>query len=68
MMTAIPDLALAAGVPRVVRGVRIEHVCGDPTLPSEEDAELRRRLLTLAMDALRTDVDDPQLFELVTRG
>jgi len=51
------------GAPRVVRGVRIEHVCGDPNLPSDRDRELRYRIVSRALDALRTSVARPTVFE-----
>ena len=63
MISAIPDLPLALGVSRVVRGVRIEHVCGDPALGTEEDFRLRQRIVGRALDALSTFVDSPTIFD-----
>ena len=37
MISAIYDLALTTGANRVIRGARIEHVCGDPNLGPEKD-------------------------------
>ena len=37
MISAIYDLALTTGANRVIRGSRIEHVCGDPDLGAEKD-------------------------------
>jgi glycine/betaine/sarcosine/D-proline reductase family selenoprotein B len=59
----MPVLALGAGANRVVRGVRIEHLCGDPTLSPEEDARLMGRLVETALAALRTAVAEPTLFD-----
>jgi betaine reductase len=64
MISALPELAISVGAPRVVRGVRIEHVCGDPSLPPHEDAALRYRLVGRALEALRTPVEHPTIFEL----
>ena len=61
----MPVLALGAGANRVVRGVRIEHVCGDPALSPEEDERLMTRIVEAAMRALRTRVSGPTLFEPV---
>jgi hypothetical protein len=63
LISAMPVLALGAGANRVVRGVRIEHLCGDPTLAPEEDARLMSRLVATATQALRTKVDGPTLFD-----
>lgn len=64
MITALTGLALTTGAPRVIRGSRIEHVCGDPNLGVDEDAAYRRRLLLLALEALQVSVSEPTLFEL----
>ncbi len=65
LISALPELATSVGAPRVVRGVRIEHVCGDPSLPSHEDFALRCRLVARALDALETPVERPTVFEPV---
>ena len=63
MMSALPALALNVGALRVIRGVRIEHVCGDPSLSPEEDRELAEAIVMTALHALQTPVDGPTLFE-----
>lgn len=63
MLTALPELVASVGAPRIVRGVRIEHVCGDPSLPPDQDAALRRRLVCTALEALGTQVQAPTIFE-----
>jgi glycine reductase len=63
MMSALPALALNVGALRVVRGVRIEHVCGDPSLSPEEDRELAEAIVMTALRALQTPIDGPTLFE-----
>ena len=64
VISALPELAASVGAPRVVRGVRIEHVCGDPTLPPHQDVALRYRLVTTALKALQTRVERPTIFEV----
>lgn len=61
----MPVLAMGAGANRVVRGVRIEHICGDPALSPEADARLMTRIVDAALRALQTRVDGPTLFEPV---
>ncbi len=62
-MTALPPLAMQAGANRVVQGVKIEHVCGDPSLSPAADRALRRRLAEQALRALHTPVAQPTLLE-----
>lgn len=61
VITALPPLAVQAGANRVVQGVKIEHVCGDPSLPPDADKALRRRLVEQALRALQRDVEEPTL-------
>ncbi len=62
VISALPPLAMQAGANRVVQGVKIEHVCGDPSLSPEADRALRRRIVELGLHALSTDVQGPTLF------
>jgi betaine reductase len=63
VVSAIPIVPLGAGANRVVAGVRVEHVCGDPGLSDAADKELRRRIVTTALRALQTPVTGPTLFD-----
>ena len=63
MISAIYDLALATGANRVVRGCRIEHVCGNPELGPEKDHAYGLRIIRTALQALRTPVPGPTLFD-----
>jgi len=62
MVSALPPIALQAGGNRVVKGVKIEHVCGNPSLGSAGDAALRRRIVERCLEALATPVSSPTLF------
>ncbi len=64
MLTAIPLIPLAVGANRVVKGVRVEHVCGNPLLSPEDDKKLQVAIVELALKSLQTQVDKPTLFEL----
>ena len=59
----MPAIPLSVGASRVVRGVRVPHVCGDPALSGEKDHELRVRIVDTALRALTTEVSGPTLFE-----
>jgi hypothetical protein len=61
VISALPPLAMQAGANRVVQGVKIEHVCGDPVLPPDADRALRRRLVERALRGLLRDVAGPTL-------
>jgi len=63
MISAIYDLALTTGAVRVIRGSRIEHVCGDPNLGPEKDYAYGMRIVRTALDAICTPVPGPTLFD-----
>lgn len=63
MITAIYGLALTIGANRVVKGSRIEHVCGDPQLGPENDLDFSLRIVRTALKALEENVCGPTLFD-----
>jgi glycine reductase len=65
IMTAMPAIPLSVGANRVIRGVRVPHVCGDPALSEEKDRELGVRIVRTALEALTAPVSGPTLFEPV---
>ena len=67
-ISAIYTFALTTGANRVVRGSRIEHVCGDPGLGPEKDHAYGMRIITTALDAICTPVPGPTLFDPLARG
>jgi hypothetical protein len=68
MISAIYDFALTTGANRVIRGARIEHVCGDPTLGPEKDYAFGMRIVTTALEALTVPVPGPTLFDPLRAG
>ena len=62
MISALFPLAEQVGASRIVKGVRIPHPCGDPSLPPEVDSRLRRDIVETALNALQEEVVDPTLF------
>ena len=68
MISAIYEFALTTGANRVVRGARIEHVCGDPSLGPEKDYAFGMKIVTTALDAIGTHVDGPTLFDPLRGG
>ena len=63
IMTAMPAIPLSVGANRVIRGVRVPHVCGDPALSEAKDQELGERIVRTALGALTAPVSSPTLFE-----
>jgi hypothetical protein len=63
MISAIYTFAMTTGANRVVRGARIEHVCGDPSLGPEKDYAYGMRIVRTALGALATAVPGPTLFD-----
>jgi hypothetical protein len=59
----MPSLPLNVGAARVVKGSRIEHVCGNPALPPERDAAVGRQIVATALTALQAAVAGPTLFD-----
>ena len=68
MISAIYNFALTTGVNRVIRGARIEHVCGDPTLSPEKDYAFGMRIVTTALQTLTMAVPGPTLFDPMSPG
>ena len=68
MISAIYNFALTTGANRVVKGARIEHVCGDPTLSPEKDYVFGMRIVTAALEALTIAVPGPTLFDPMAPG
>jgi betaine reductase len=68
MISAIYQFALTTGANRVVRGARIEHVCGDPSLGPDKDYAYGMRIVTTALEAIATPVTGPTLFDPLASG
>lgn len=63
MISAIYDLALTTGANRVIRGARIEHVCGDPHLGPDKDYAYGMRIIRTALEAIQMPVTGPTFFD-----
>ena len=63
MISAIYGLCLATGVNRVVKGARVSHVCGDPSLGPAKDHAYGRQIVWTALTALCSPVNGPTLFD-----
>jgi len=63
MISALGPVASDLGANRVVRGVKIPHPCGDPTLDPAGDHALRVGLVKASLDALASKLDAARIFE-----
>lgn len=63
MISALAPVAIDLGANRVVRGVKIPHPCGDPTLDPARDRLLRLGIVRGALRALGTPLDKAGLFD-----
>jgi len=60
--SAIPSIPISMGVPRVVPGIAVTHLLGNPALPPADERELRERLTARALAMLTERVAKPTLF------
>lgn len=60
--SAIPSIPMSMGVPRVLSGIAVTHLLGNPALPPADERELRERLTARALAMLTEQVAKPTLF------
>jgi glycine reductase complex component B subunit gamma len=63
IISAMYPIAEQVGASRIVKAVSIPHPCGDPSLPAEVDARLRREIVETAFKAIQSEVKEPTLFD-----
>jgi betaine reductase len=59
----VTPISLTVGANRIVPAVAIPHPLGNPSLPAEDEKELRLRLVKKALGTLTTAVDGQKVFE-----
>jgi len=60
----VTPISMTVGANRIVPAVAIPHPLGNPSLAPAEEKQLRRKILTTALDALSTEVDGQTIFEV----
>lgn len=60
--SAIPSIPISMGVPRVLPGIAVTHLLGNPALSAGDERELRERLTDRALRMLTEEVAKPTLF------
>ena len=59
----VTPISMTVGANRIVPAIAIPHPLGDPKRTMEEEKDIRRRIVTKALNALTTEVEDQTIFE-----
>ena len=62
-MCTITPISMTVGANRIVPTIAIPHPLGNPALSREDEKNLRRKLVSRALEALTTEVEDQTIFE-----
>lgn len=62
-LCTVTPISLTVGANRIVPAVAIPYPLGNPELSTEDEYELRRRLVDKSLDALMTEVSGQTIFE-----
>ena len=60
----VTPISMTVGANRIVPAVAIPHPLGNPSLAAADEKQLRRKILTTALNALSTEVDGQTIFEV----
>lgn len=60
----ITPISLTVGANRIVPAVAIPYPLGNPSLSIAEEKQLRRKIMTTALEALSTEVSGQTIFEV----
>jgi len=60
----VTPISMTVGANRIVPAVAIPHPLGNPHLNPADEKQLRRKILTTALNALSTEVDGQTIFEV----
>ncbi len=63
-MCTVTPISLTVGANRIVPTIAIPHPLGNPALSPEEEKTIRRKLVSRALEALATQVEDQTVFEV----
>ena len=58
----VTPISMTVGANRIVPAIAIPHPLGNPALPPEEEKQIRRKILTTALEALSTEVELQTIF------
>lgn len=62
LISTLVPTALFCGAFRIVPGYAIVHPLGNPSLPPRREREMRRRIVTAALESLQIEVSGSRVF------
>jgi len=60
----VTPISMTVGANRIVPAIAIPHPLGNPHITAADEKQLRRKILTTALEALSTEVDGQTIFEV----
>lgn len=63
-MCTVTPISMTVGANRIVPTIAIPHPLGNPALSEEDEYALRVKLVSRALEALATPVEDQTIFEV----
>jgi len=63
-MCTVTPISLTVGANRIIPTIAIPHPLGNPALSHEDEYALRKKLVSAALRALETEVEDQTVFEV----
>ena len=63
-MCTVTPISMTVGANRIVPTIAIPHPLVNPALSLEEEKTIRRKLVSRALEALATEVEDQTIFEV----
>ena len=63
-MCTVTPISMTVGANRIVPTIAIPHPLGNPALSHDEEYALRKKLVSRALEALTTEVEDQTIFEV----
>ena len=63
-MCTVTPISMTVGANRIVPTIAIPHPLGNHALTLEEEKAIRRKLVSRALEALTTEVEDQTIFEV----
>lgn len=62
-MCTVTPISLTVGANRIIPTIAIPHPLGNPSLSAEDEYALRKKLVSAALKALCTEIEDQTVFE-----
>ena len=60
----VTPISKSVGANRIVPGISIPYVVGNPNVSKEEEKKVRERIISVAIEALQTDISQQKIFKV----